>query len=48
MKIFEIDAYGSALLLVKVDGDQIECLNAMNGWGFNIKDNVTITEKKEE
>ena len=48
MKIYEINADGNALLLVKVNGDQIECLNAMNGWGINIKDRVIITDKKEE
>ena len=48
MKIFEINADGNALLIVKVDGDQMECLNAMNGWGNNIKDKVTITDKEEE
>ena len=47
MKIYEINANGNALLLVKADGDQIECLNAMDGWGDNIKTKVTITDKNE-
>lgn len=48
MRIYEINANGNALLLVKVDGDQILCLNAMDGWGDNITNKVTITNKEEE
>lgn len=44
MKIYQIDADCNALLRVKVDGDEIEILNAMNGWGINIKDNVMVEE----
>ena len=47
MGIYEINADGNALLLVKVEGDQIEILNAIDGWGKNIKNKVTIINKKE-
>lgn len=48
MKIYQIDAAGNALLFVKVDGDKIEILNGMDGWGKNIKDYITVEEIKEE
>lgn len=48
MKIYEIDANGNALILMKVDGDKIEILNAMNGWGDNIKNKVSIEEVEEK
>lgn len=48
MKIYQIDADGNALLIVRVDGDNIEILNGMNGWGNNIKDKITVEEIKEE
>lgn len=44
MKYFEIDADGNALILLKVDGENIEVLNAMDGYGDNIKDKTTIKE----
>ena len=44
MKTYQIDANGNALLLVKVEGDKIEILNGMDGWGNNIKDNITVEE----
>ena len=47
MAIYEINADGNALLLVKVEGDQIEVIDAMNGWGINIKNNITIIRKDE-
>ena len=47
MKIYEIDANGNALLIVKVDEDKILILNAMDGWGNDIKNKVTITNKEE-
>lgn len=47
MKIYEIDANGNALILMKVDGDKIEILNAMNGWGDNIRNKVSIEEVEE-
>ena len=48
MKIYQIKAADDALLLVKVDGDEIEILNGMNGWGNNIKDQITLQEIMEE
>lgn len=48
MKTYQIDADGNALLLVKVDGDKIEILNGMNGYGDNIKDRITVKEVEEE
>lgn len=48
MKTYQIDACGNALLLVRVDGDKIEILNGMDGWGNNIKDFVGVEEIKEE
>ena len=45
MKIYTIDACGNALIKVKVDGDKIEILNAMNGWGVNIKDKTKVEEE---
>ena len=47
MKIYEIDANGNAIILIKVDGDKIEILNAMDGWGDNIKNKVFIKEVEE-
>lgn len=47
MKIYTIDAAGSALILVQVDGDKIEVLDAMNGWGYNIKGRVEIKEEEQ-
>ena len=47
MKIYEIDANGNVLILIKVDGDKIEILNAMDGWGDNIKNKVSIKEVEE-
>ena len=44
MKTYQIDANGNALLLVRVEGDKIEILNGMNGWGNNIKDHITVEE----
>lgn len=44
MKTYQINADGNALLLVRVEGDKIEILNGMNGWGKNIKDNITVEE----
>lgn len=48
MKIYKINADNNALLLVRVDGDKIEILNGMNGWGNNIKDEIIVEEIKEE
>ena len=47
MAIYEINADGNALIRVKVEGDKIEVLNAMNGWGINIKNKTTIINKEE-
>lgn len=44
MKIYQINADGNALLLVRVEGDKIEILNGMDGWGKNIQDNITVEE----
>lgn len=44
MKIYTIDADGNALIKVQVDGDKIEVLDAMNGWGNNIKDKTKVKE----
>lgn len=33
MKIYTIDVDGNALIKVKVDGDKIEILDAINDWG---------------
>lgn len=48
MKIYQINADDNALLLVKVDGDKVEILNGMDGWGNNIKDCITVKEVEEE
>lgn len=48
MKIYKINADNNALLLVRVDGDKIEILNGMNGWGNNIKDKIIVEEIKED
>lgn len=48
MKIYQINASGNALILMKIDGDQIEILNGIDGWGHNIKENITVEELKEE
>ena len=47
MKTYQIDAAGNALIVVKVDGDKIEILNGVNGWGNNIKEHITVEEIKE-
>lgn len=44
MKIYTIDVDGNALIKVQVDGDKIEILDAMNGWGNNIKDKTKVKE----
>lgn len=44
MKIYTIDADGNALIKVQVDGDKMEVLDAMNGWGYNIKDKTKVKE----
>lgn len=48
MKIYQINVSGNALILMKIDGDQIEILNGIDGWGYNIKENITVEELKEE
>lgn len=44
MKIYTIDADGNALIKLQVDGDKIEILDAINGWGNNIKNETKINE----
>ena len=44
MKIYTIDADGNALIKLQVDGDKIEILDAINGWGNNIKNKTKINE----
>lgn len=44
MKIYTIDADGNALIKVQVDGDKIEILDSMNGYGNNIKNKIKVKE----
>lgn len=44
MKIYTIDADGNALIKVQVDGYKIEILDAMNGYGNNIKNKIKVKE----
>lgn len=37
MKVYQINASGNALILMKVDGDKIEILNGVDGWGIILK-----------
>lgn len=46
MKTYIIDADGNALLVLKVEGEKVELINAMNGWGENIKDKVIIVDNE--
>lgn len=47
MKTYEIDANGNALILLQVDGEHIEVLDAIDGYGNTIKSEVSVKEWEE-